>query len=356
MKQSSFPTPAEPTPEQCSERDRVPIGDTDIVAHAVWWPQQGGRVGKAVITIGDCSELWLWHDGDQPTNGQPPRQIHLDDYGQWVDLFEWLTEQRELLHHGSHLPYVLNLPPGVTRQEAEEVHAKVLEWGMWDPDPGGFVIRTHEEQLAARRPCIPVPCPPFPEPEPPIVDEASASPTPWSDTIRDNMPLMYEIPPGTRLHEQTLKYLTSAAPGGVRWVDEHTVLAPDAKIRATQPVLKWIESYETQYHPGDSPFIDSLLGQVSLGFRMFETPPAVDVRLMLEQDARRLATPTFPPRSYPHVDHDVPLFVGLVDGVSAEQATAAIALCQRLGLVAETPAGVVLFPPGMDFPVGGEPT
>lgn len=96
--------PAEPTPEQCSAQERVTIPGSDIPAHAVWWPQMLGRHGRAVITVGDCPEVWVWHDGSFPFHdhwdgpGRSPAHLHLSDADQWIDLFEqqkvWTAEWR----------------------------------------------------------------------------------------------------------------------------------------------------------------------------------------------------------------------------------------------------------------------
>jgi hypothetical protein len=152
--------PAEPTSAQCDAKERVSIPGSTAVAHAVWWPQMGGKPGKAVATIGDCSTVWLWHDGQLPLNGREPRQIHLCGYGEWIETFEWLKSRYEQEFDEEPEPYVWVLPQGVTREQAQEVYEKIVAWGLWEVDPGGFRIRTYEE---AHGPCEPIPCPPFQE-------------------------------------------------------------------------------------------------------------------------------------------------------------------------------------------------
>lgn len=38
-----------------------------IPTMALWYPQMGGYVGKAVAVMdGDCVDVWVWHDGEFP--------------------------------------------------------------------------------------------------------------------------------------------------------------------------------------------------------------------------------------------------------------------------------------------------
>lgn len=161
--------PAEPTSEQCNANERVPIPGCDTPAYAAWWPQMGGYSGRAVITAGDCPEVWVWHDGAFPfsDDGKPgrtgtPARLHLCDSDQWIELFEkqkvWAAQWRGDAEDPE--PYVWRLPQGVTYEQAREVYEAGLAWGLWEPDPGGFVIVTWENQ---RHVCEPVPCPPFTE-------------------------------------------------------------------------------------------------------------------------------------------------------------------------------------------------
>jgi hypothetical protein len=145
-----------PTSEQCSANERVPnpYGGT-APAYAVWWPQMGGHSGRAIITATDCPEVFVWHDGQFPFDGDKrnPVQLHLCDPDQWVDLFEqqktWAREYRG--EDDEPEPYRWDLPQGVTREQGIELYEKALAWGLWEPDPGGFVIRTWEEAQARMR-------------------------------------------------------------------------------------------------------------------------------------------------------------------------------------------------------------
>lgn len=96
----------EPTPEQCSNHDRVyDIGHK--VGYAIWYPQMGGYVGKAVAVldhewiehsngsrVGGCIDVYVWHDGDFPFGDERsgPITIHHCDPDQFVAFGEKLSE------------------------------------------------------------------------------------------------------------------------------------------------------------------------------------------------------------------------------------------------------------------------
>jgi hypothetical protein len=75
-------TPREPTAEEC-EHQAVVYQDEAAIGYAIWYPQMGGYVGKAVammsqqivewsegVTFGGCVEVYVWHDGEFPFNGK----------------------------------------------------------------------------------------------------------------------------------------------------------------------------------------------------------------------------------------------------------------------------------------------
>ncbi len=81
-------TPAEPTADEC--RRRAQVGEH---LWAFWWPRMGGYAGKAVVRSGPddcCQTVWLWHDGEFPTNGQSPARFTVDDTGDWIILGHFL--------------------------------------------------------------------------------------------------------------------------------------------------------------------------------------------------------------------------------------------------------------------------
>jgi hypothetical protein len=84
----------EPTSDQCSNNARFELGDGRI-AYATWWPQMGGYVGRCIVVVGGCFDVYVWHDGEFPFKGDGPRgqnpvKIHVDDPEQWVRFGEQL--------------------------------------------------------------------------------------------------------------------------------------------------------------------------------------------------------------------------------------------------------------------------
>lgn len=65
----------EPTSEQCTANEQVFEDDT-TKGYAIWYPQMGGYVGKAVALIpkgvgrNECFEVLVWHDGEFPFAGE----------------------------------------------------------------------------------------------------------------------------------------------------------------------------------------------------------------------------------------------------------------------------------------------
>ena len=88
----------EPTNEQCSSNSVVCEDDTKI-GYAIWYPQMGGYVGRAVVVLdkewsdngssrsGGCFDVLVWHDGDFPfSNGlTPPIELHHCDPEQFIE-------------------------------------------------------------------------------------------------------------------------------------------------------------------------------------------------------------------------------------------------------------------------------
>ncbi len=87
----------EPTAEQCTAREKV-FEDNDQIGYAIWYPQMGGYVGKAVALIdkneddnfidNSCFEVFVWHDGEFPfdtESGKEPVQLHHCSPEQFID-------------------------------------------------------------------------------------------------------------------------------------------------------------------------------------------------------------------------------------------------------------------------------
>lgn len=95
----------EPTDDQCSNNEKV-FDDGVKVGYAVWYPQMGGYVGKAVALFdkewksystgaaeGGCIDVLVWHDGEFPFGGdENPREIHHCVPEQFIKFGEFLSE------------------------------------------------------------------------------------------------------------------------------------------------------------------------------------------------------------------------------------------------------------------------
>ncbi len=93
----------EPSGEQCTNHEKV-FDNEDKVGYAVWYPQMGGYVGKAVAMfdkkwksfpngsqIGGCIDVLIWHDGEFPFGGNNPREIHHCSPEQFIEFGKFLT-------------------------------------------------------------------------------------------------------------------------------------------------------------------------------------------------------------------------------------------------------------------------
>lgn len=80
-------TVREPTGEEFTNHAVVYESEHEI-GYAIWYPQMGGYVGKAVAVLarqqpedgdGGCFEVYVWHDGEFPFNerdGKNPAGLH----------------------------------------------------------------------------------------------------------------------------------------------------------------------------------------------------------------------------------------------------------------------------------------
>lgn len=93
----------EPTADMCTRRARLQMSD-GRPGYAAWWPQMGGYAGKSIIVVDDdgCFDVYVWHDGDFPFNGDGPyretpnpRLLHISDGGQFIAFGEFLNELAE---------------------------------------------------------------------------------------------------------------------------------------------------------------------------------------------------------------------------------------------------------------------
>lgn len=89
----------EPTAEQCSANALI-CEDEHEIAYALWYPQMGGYLGKAVAVIGksdiSCIDVFVWHNGEFPFGGQEtPRKIHHCDPAQFIDFGQNLQAMQQ---------------------------------------------------------------------------------------------------------------------------------------------------------------------------------------------------------------------------------------------------------------------
>ena len=79
----------EPTADQCIGHAQV-YEDDQYVGYAIWYPQMGGYVGKAVALFRKstppdaCFDVYLWHDGEFPFGDAEPIVLHHCDPAQFV--------------------------------------------------------------------------------------------------------------------------------------------------------------------------------------------------------------------------------------------------------------------------------
>lgn len=100
----------EPTAAECSTTAKV-FEDNRTVGYALWYPQMGGYVGKAVALIakewrempngdreGGCIDVYVWHDGEFPfsgENGREPIKLHHCDPEQFIEFGHTLKALNE---------------------------------------------------------------------------------------------------------------------------------------------------------------------------------------------------------------------------------------------------------------------
>ncbi len=99
----------EPTGDQCTNNEKV-FEDKHRIGYAIWYPQMGGYVGKAVALFdriweefptncrrGGCINVLVWHDGEFPFGDEKdnPREIHHCDPEQFIEFGEILAEINE---------------------------------------------------------------------------------------------------------------------------------------------------------------------------------------------------------------------------------------------------------------------
>jgi len=98
--------PREPTADECSKHAHIEDG-----WYAIWYPQMGGYVGKAVVhASGGCFDSYVWHGGEFPFSDDRdglsyeeaehsrqslPIRLHHCDPDQFIDFGETVKKLME---------------------------------------------------------------------------------------------------------------------------------------------------------------------------------------------------------------------------------------------------------------------
>lgn len=73
----------EPTGKECETS--AAYEDENVRGFCTWYPQMGGYVGKCVVQpLGGCFEVYVWHDGEFPFEGNSPVELHHCDADQFI--------------------------------------------------------------------------------------------------------------------------------------------------------------------------------------------------------------------------------------------------------------------------------
>lgn len=96
--------PKQPTSDQCNANTRVYETEAQV-GYAVWYPQMGGYVGKAIAVMdkrwsqgcGGCIDVYVWHNGEFPFgDGETPVLIHHCSAEQFIEFGHTLSKLNEL--------------------------------------------------------------------------------------------------------------------------------------------------------------------------------------------------------------------------------------------------------------------
>jgi hypothetical protein len=250
---------------------------------------------------------------------------------------------------------VWELPDGVTFEQAEQLHRQMTEWGLWEPDPGGFVAISGDEWRWLAHPppeaCAPIPCPSFAEYDPAADMNArgyQGSPL-WRREV------------ARRFGDEVAREL--AIKGEVRV--ELCAPAVCQQEHVHNPTLRWALLT-----------VDDCAGDVERYALSTDPPPQVDPQRDLVDPRQirpqypasrewvdRVSVYTPPARERTAQDRAeqwranfdwtggrAPLFVQVPSGVQEQRLADAIRLCQQAGLIPDTPNGVVYIPEGTEMP------
>lgn len=95
-----------PTGDEC-DKNSVIFETENQIGYAIWYPQMGGYSGTAVavmsksgtvmgsISIDTCVDVYVWHDGEFPFEGESPKELHHCDPMQFVHFGNKLASLQE---------------------------------------------------------------------------------------------------------------------------------------------------------------------------------------------------------------------------------------------------------------------
>jgi len=94
--------PRKPTADECSRNQLIQESATEVF-RAIWYPQMGGYVGRAVIVFtkpefappNACFDVYVWHDGEFPFHEDEernPSRVHHCMAEQFVEFGKTVSE------------------------------------------------------------------------------------------------------------------------------------------------------------------------------------------------------------------------------------------------------------------------
>lgn len=121
--------PKEPTPDQCTGNEVVYKTEYKV-GYAIWYPQMGGYVGRAVAVMdrswteysgggrsGGCVDVYVWHDGQFPfsEDGRDPYLVHHCSPEQFVvfgETIERLNDKGRICELGDEPEQIITMTMG----------------------------------------------------------------------------------------------------------------------------------------------------------------------------------------------------------------------------------------------------
>ena len=212
---------------------------------------------------------------------------------------------------------VWELPPGVTFAEARDVYAKLVQWGVADPD---VHIQVYGGEPV--KPCVPVPCPSF---------SGGWQREAWENTAT-----------GRALRELAEAEQAAWTSEERQWAHLRMQVAFHGSAYVDAALLPLLVTVD----PDSDPYRRAVRGVVKAA-SLANPLPTVEEALSVPPPVRWAGTGR-PQVALPEPAEGAALIVGVPSGHDAEALAAAIALCQSAGLLPDTPHGILFVPEGID--------